>query len=125
MRIERKAQMIWFMDQEMRKMAENYVYPAKMTYEDSLYRIEFLDFPDMIIVEEETIEEPAEETVGGATLLIKDGCMDNPNVEQNDILGEENKQSINADPENSVYGASPVHRGMIRCIKCLLYFAKP
>lgn len=53
-------------------MAENYVYPAKMTYEDSLYRIEFLDFPDMIMVEEETREDAIKSAQASLALQILD-----------------------------------------------------
>lgn len=37
-------------------MKENYVYPAKISFEDNLYRIEFIDFPN-IFVEEESEDE--------------------------------------------------------------------
>ena len=53
-------------------MAENYIYPAKMTYEDSLYRIEFIDFPDMIMVEEETREDVIKSAQASLALQILD-----------------------------------------------------
>lgn len=53
-------------------MAENYVYPAKMTYEASLYRIEFIDFPDMIMVEEETRENAIKSAQASLALQILD-----------------------------------------------------
>lgn len=37
-------------------MKENYAYPAKIKYVDGMYQIEFLDFPYMSIIEEETEE---------------------------------------------------------------------
>ena len=39
------------------------------------------DMKDKLDVNVKFLFQPAEETVGGATLLIKDGCMDNPNVD--------------------------------------------
>ena len=33
-------------------MKENYVYPAKIKYEKDICRIEFLDFPNMCLIEE-------------------------------------------------------------------------
>lgn len=38
-------------------MEENYVYPARISCNDNAYRIEFLDFPNMNLIEEETKEE--------------------------------------------------------------------
>ena len=38
-------------------MKENYIYPAKMKYEDGMYQIQFIDFPDMILIEEADREE--------------------------------------------------------------------
>lgn len=38
-------------------MKENYIYPAKVTSEDSKVIIRFLDFPDAIPIEEETQED--------------------------------------------------------------------
>jgi len=35
-------------------MKENYVYPAKMKNENGRYQIEFIDFPEIILIEEET-----------------------------------------------------------------------
>ena len=38
-------------------MKENYTYPAELTREDNKVVIRFLDFPDVISIEEETQEE--------------------------------------------------------------------
>lgn len=38
-------------------MKENYVYPARVEMDDGLYQLSFIDFPEMTIVEEETMEE--------------------------------------------------------------------
>ena len=38
-------------------MKENYVYPATMKKVDGMYRVEFLDFPDVGLVEADTKEE--------------------------------------------------------------------
>ena len=38
-------------------MKENYTYPAELTREDSKVVIRFLDFPDVISIEEETQED--------------------------------------------------------------------
>ncbi|MDE7321714.1 MAG: type II toxin-antitoxin system HicB family antitoxin [Lachnospiraceae bacterium] len=38
-------------------MKENYVYPAKITCNENMYQITFLDFPDMSIVEEAARED--------------------------------------------------------------------
>lgn len=32
-------------------MKENYIYPAKIKYESGIYQIQFIDFPDMILIE--------------------------------------------------------------------------
>lgn len=38
-------------------MKENYIYPARMKHEGKTFQIEFLDFPDMSLVEADTKEE--------------------------------------------------------------------
>ncbi len=38
-------------------MKENYVYPAKIKCDENICQIEFLDFPNMILIEEKTREE--------------------------------------------------------------------
>ena len=38
-------------------MKENYTYPAELTSKDDKVRIRFLDFPDIVLIEEETQEE--------------------------------------------------------------------
>ena len=32
-------------------MKENYIYPAKVKYESGIYQLQFIDFPDMILIE--------------------------------------------------------------------------
>ena len=38
-------------------MKENYVYPAKISEENGLVKIEFVDFPDLLPIEEKSREE--------------------------------------------------------------------
>ena len=38
-------------------MKENYYYPAKMKFVDGNYQLRFMDFPDMLLIEEPTKEE--------------------------------------------------------------------
>lgn len=38
-------------------MKENYYYPAKMKFVDGNYQLRFIDFPDMLLIEEPTKEE--------------------------------------------------------------------
>lgn len=38
-------------------MKENYIYPARMKHEGKTFQIEFLDFPDMSLIEADTKEE--------------------------------------------------------------------
>ena len=35
-------------------MKENYIYPAKIKYEEGVFKVRFIDFPNMIVIEEET-----------------------------------------------------------------------
>lgn len=37
-------------------MKENYIYPAKIKYEDERYQIQFIDFPNMILIEDPNID---------------------------------------------------------------------
>ena len=38
-------------------MEENYVYPAEVKEENGLYQLRFIDFPEITLVEEETMDE--------------------------------------------------------------------
>lgn len=38
-------------------MKENYIYPAKIKKVDELWQVKFLDFPDMLLIEEATKED--------------------------------------------------------------------
>ena len=38
-------------------MKENYIYPAKIKHVDGMYQIQFIDFPEMILIEEPGREE--------------------------------------------------------------------
>ena len=45
-------------------MEENYVYPAEVKEENGLYQLRFIDFPEITLVEEETMDE----------LIYRDSC---------------------------------------------------
>lgn len=38
-------------------MKENYIYPAKVTYEEGRCQIQFVDFPNMVLIDEESRED--------------------------------------------------------------------
>ena len=53
-------------------MKENYTYPAKMRRIGTSYQIEFMDFPDMCIVEAETREKAIMDAQESLALTILD-----------------------------------------------------
>lgn len=72
-------------------MEENYVYPARMSCNDNVYRIEFLDFPDMNLIEEETKEEVIHSAQSYLALEILDyesrkQNLPKPSENENDVI---------------------------------------
>lgn len=53
-------------------MKENYVYPAKIKYEGGMYQIQFIDFPNMILIEEATKDEAVRSAQESLALEILD-----------------------------------------------------
>lgn len=69
-------------------MKENYVYPATIKSKEGLCRIEFLDFPDICIVEEETREaaiHSAQEYLALEILDYESRGQELPNPTENEI----------------------------------------
>lgn len=53
-------------------MKENYVYPAKIEFVDGYYQLRFVDFPNMILIEEPTKKEVLESARESLALEILD-----------------------------------------------------
>ncbi len=53
-------------------MKENYIYPAKIKYEDGKYQIYFIDFPNMILIEETNRDEAVRAAQESLALEILD-----------------------------------------------------
>ncbi len=72
-------------------MEENYVYPARISCNDNVYRIEFLDFPNMNLIEEETKEEVIHSAQSYLALEILDyesrkQDLPKPSENENDVI---------------------------------------
>lgn len=72
-------------------MEENYVYPARISCNDNAYRIEFLDFPNMNLIEEETKEEAIRSAQSYLALEILDyesreQDLPKPSENENDVI---------------------------------------
>ena len=53
-------------------MEENYVYPAEVKEENGLYQLRFIDFPEITLVEEETMDELIRSAQESLALAILD-----------------------------------------------------
>lgn len=53
-------------------MKENYIYPAKIKYENGMYQIQFIDFPSMILIEEPSMDEAVRAAQESLALEILD-----------------------------------------------------
>lgn len=53
-------------------MKENYFYPAKIEFVDRKYQVRFIDFPDMILIEESTREDAVLAAQKNLALVILD-----------------------------------------------------
>ncbi len=72
-------------------MKENYIYPAKIYNEDGMFRIQFIDFPNMLLIEEKTREEAVKSAQESLALEILDYESRNeelpvPNESENDVI---------------------------------------
>ena len=73
------------------KMKENYIYPARMKHADGMYQIRFIDFPNMILIEEEDCEEAIRSAQESLALEILDyenrgKELPNPSEEESDVI---------------------------------------
>lgn len=76
---------------EVANMKENYVYPAKIKFEDDFYQIKFLDFPNMGLIEEKIKEEAIRSAQECLALEILDYESRNielpvPNENETDVI---------------------------------------
>ena len=73
------------------KKKENYIYPGRMNYVDGMYQIRFIDFPDMILIEEEDCEEAVHSAQESLALEILDyesrnKELPNPSEGESDVI---------------------------------------
>ncbi len=74
-----------------KEMKENYVYPARIKCDGNICQIKFLDFPDMILIEETTREEAICSAQKSLALEILDYESNNrelpvPNERETDVV---------------------------------------
>lgn len=74
-----------------KEMKENYVYPARIKCDENICQIKFLDFPDMILIEEATREEAICSAQKSLALEILDYESSNrelpvPNEQETDVI---------------------------------------
>ena len=72
-------------------MKENYIYPAKITFDNGNYQIRFIDFPNITLIEETTREEAIKSAQECLALEILDYEKNNiklpiPNEKETDII---------------------------------------
>ena len=73
-------------------MKENFVYPARVKEENGLLQLKFLDFPEITLIEEETMDELIRSAQDSLALTILD--YESRNVElSNDTPSLETRQT--------------------------------
>ena len=68
-------------------MKENFVYPARVKEENGLLQLKFLDFPEITLIEEETMDELIRSAQDSLALTILDyesrnGELPKPTIER-------------------------------------------
>ena len=72
-------------------MKENFVYPARVKEENGLLQLKFLDFPEITLIEEETMDELIRSAQDSLALTILDYESRNvelpkPTIDKQDVI---------------------------------------